>query len=352
MYLLKIFITSLHQPAVAGKQETERSIMRHFTDISDSYQGAELSFFLIEGEKDKALNRYVRGHVKSIEKHLKQRGVRYATFNFVSRSLFGSRSLKNLILRQYPTLGKEELNERIKSFRKEEKSKSRSRLMYICDVTPTEEGSYCADILYEDNFDRDGDYLTTLYRFLDNVVRCDIARDSRGVPGHERYRLQGDDSREAWDNSEYLGSDLLAGSILPEECATVSPIHFDSKFNITLPLYPQITIKLEPLPKALYILFLQHPEGIVLKEIHDYENELKRIYSAVSGRKNKSVLDRMFRTLTDPNENPLHKNLSIIRRCFLSKLRFDIACNYIPAHSRAKAHNIPIDSQLVELPEI
>ena len=100
--------------------------MRHFTDISDSYQGAELSFFLIEGEKDKALNRYVRGHMKSIEKHLTQRGVRYATFNFVSRSLFGSRSLKNLILRQYPTLGKEELNERIKSFRKEEKSKSRS----------------------------------------------------------------------------------------------------------------------------------------------------------------------------------------------------------------------------------
>lgn len=324
--------------------------MIHLTDISDRYQGTELSFFLIEGEKDKALNRFVRGHLRSIEKHLAQRGVRYAAFNFVSRSLFGSRSLKNLILRQCPTLGKEELNERIRAFRKEEKGKSRSRLMYICDVTPTEDGSYCADIIYEDDFDRDGDYLTTLYRFLDSVVRCDIARDNRVMPGHDRYRLPKSEEREQWDNSEYLGSDLLAGSISPQDCGTVSPIHFDSKFNISLPLYPQITIKLEPLPKALYILFLQHPEGIVLKEIQDYESELKNIYSAVSGRKNRSVLDRMFRALTNPVGNPLHKNLSIIRRCFLSKLRSDLACNYIPAHNRAKAHNIPIDSNMVEFP--
>ena len=326
--------------------------MRHFTDISDSYQGAELSFFFIEGERDKALNRYIRGHMKSIEKHLAQRGVRYAAFNIVSRSLLGSRSLKSLILRQCPTLGKDELNERIKAFRKEEKNQKKSRLMYICDVTPTEDGSYCADILYEDDFERDGDYLTTLYRFLDYVVRYDIARDSKGVPGYERYRLPGNDSREVWDNSEYLGNDLLAENIMPEECTAISPIHFDSKFNMSLPLYPQITIKLEPLPKALYILFLHHPEGIILKDIHDYESELKNIYSAVSGRKNRSVLDRMFKALTDPSENPLHKNLSIIRKCFLSKLRFDIASNYIPAHSRAKAHNIPIDSQLVEMPDI
>ena len=216
----------------------------------------------------------------------------------------------------------------------------------------TKEGSYCADILYEDDFERDGDYLTTLYRFLDNVVRCDIARDHKAVPGQERYKLPGEEEREKWDNSEYFGCDLLAQNITAQECDTVSPIHFDNKFNITLPLYPQITIKLEPLPKSLYILLLHHPEGIVLKEIQDYESELKEIYSAVSGRKNKSVLDRMFKTLTDPNENPLHKNLSIIRRCFLSKLRFDLASRYIPCHSRAKAHSIPIDANLIELPEI
>ena len=329
--------------------------MKQYTDISSIYQGTSLSFFLIEGEGDKALNRYIRGHQKSIEKHLAQRGVRYAAFNIVHSSLFGSRSLKNLVLRQCPTLDKEELNVRVKEIRDKFKKEAKSRLMYIFGVTPTADGRYSAEILCEDDFDRDGDYLTTLYKFLDNVVRCDIARYSNDTSIDNKFRIpQGENEEDLpqWDNSEFLGCDLLADNLSCGHCDTVSPICFDNRFNITLPLYPQISIKLEPLPKALYILFLQHPEGIVLKDIQDYESELKNIYSAVSGRKNPTVVNRMLKALTDPCSNPLHKNLSIIRKCFLSKLRFDIASNYIPTHGRTKAHNIPIDSKLIELPEI
>lgn len=328
--------------------------MKQYTDISSIYQGTSLSFFLIEGEGDKALNRYIRGHQKSIEKHLAQRGVRYAAFNIVHSSLFGTRSLKNLVLRQCPTLGKEELNSRVKEIKGKFKREAKSCLMYIYGVTPTDDGRYSAEILCEDNFGRDGDYLTTLYKFLDNVVRCDIARYSNGATTDTRFRMpqEEEDELPRWDNSEYLGCDLLADNLSCEKCNTVSPICFDSRFNMSLPLYPQISIKLDPLPKALYILLLQHPEGIILKEIQDYEGELKKIYCTVSGRKNPTVVNRMFKALTDPSSNPLHKNLSIIRKCFLSKLRFDIASNYIPAHGRTKAHHIPIDSTLIELPEI
>lgn len=331
--------------------------MRHYTDTSDIYQGTELSFFLIEGEKDKAANRYIRGHLKSIRKHLEQRGVRYAAFNIISRSTFGTRSAKNMILRQCPTISKEELASRVKNFKNERKKLCRSRLIYISDVVPTKNGSYCADILCEDDFERDGDYMTTLYRFLDSVVGCDIARDNAALPGGNKYRLPDDEDEKEenefnWDNSEYFGYDQLAGNIEPEPCFNVSPIHFDRKFNIVLPLYPQIEIKLDPLPKALYILLLNHPEGIFLKDIQKYEAELRNIYTAVSGRKNQSAIDRMMKSLINPVENPLHKNLSIIRRSFLNKLRFDIARHYIPAHNRSKAHSIPINGRLVDMPEI
>lgn len=329
--------------------------MKQYTDISNIYQGTSLSFFLIEGEGDKALNRYIRGNLKSIEKHLAQRGVRYAAFNTVHSSLFGTRSLKNLVLRQCPTLNKEELNGRVKEIREKFKKEAKSRLIYISGVTHTADGRYSAEILCEDDFNRDGDYLTTLYKFLDNVVRCDIARYSNGTYTENKFRIPQEDDEEElphWDNSEFLGCDLLADNLSCEKCNTLSPICFDNMFNMSLPLYPQINIKLEPLPKALYILLLQHPEGIILKEIHDYESELKKIYCTVSGRKNPTVVNRMFKALTDPSCNPLHKNLSIIRKCFLSKLRFDIASNYIPAHGRTKAHHIPIDSALIELPEI
>jgi hypothetical protein len=60
----------------------------------------------------------------------------------------------------------------------------------------------------------------------------------------------------------------------------------------------------------------------------------------------------MFKAINDPTDNILHKTLSIIRHCFMSKLNYSIARNYIPSHGRAKAHSIPIDSALVEMPEI
>jgi hypothetical protein len=149
-----------------------------------------------------------------------------------------------------------------------------------------------------------------------------------------------------------LCDDILAGAVCGCEDIEVSPICFDDDFNITLPLYPNVTITLEPLPKTLYILFLHHPEGIVLKDIQLYEAELKKIYSNVSGRKNPTVIKRVLRSLIDPTENPLHKNLSIIRRSFTSKLNYNIARNYIPTHGRTKAHNIPLESENIILPEI
>ena len=336
--------------------------MRRYTEVSNVYEGTELSFFFIEGERDYFLNRYVRGHLKKIKQHLADHGVRNAGFHIVSDSFWGAHSIRNLILRRCPTLDKKGVNELIKKFKNEHQKSTQSRLLYIADITLTDNYEYVADILCEDDFERDGDCIATLYKFFDNAVRCNIQREKALTErfykefislSKIKYKLPSAERPECvWDNSEFLGCDLLAEKIVPGKSVEVSPIRFDSKFNIILPLYPQIKIKLDPLPKSLYILILQHPEGIVLKEIQEYANELKSIYCAVSGRKNPTVVNRMLKALTDPTENPLHKNLSIIRHCFMSKLRFDLAQNYIPAHGRSKAHNIPIDCQLVEIPEI
>ena len=37
-------------------------------------------------------------------------------------------------------------------------------------------------------------------------------------------------------------------------------------------------VKMEPLMKAVYLLFLSHPEGIVLKCLPDYRKELTALY--------------------------------------------------------------------------
>ena len=40
-------------------------------------------------------------------------------------------------------------------------------------------------------------------------------------------------------------------------------------------------VKLEPLVKSLYLLFLHHPEGIIFKDLPDYRQELAEIYNKV-----------------------------------------------------------------------
>ena len=54
--------------------------------------------------------------------------------------------------------------------------------------------------------------------------------------------------------------------------------------RIFLPDYGNIEIKVPTLEKALYILFLRHPEGIYLSSLNEYRQELYHIYGRISTR--------------------------------------------------------------------
>lgn len=331
--------------------------MRLYTDTSMIYEGVENSFFLVEGNSDAAFNGYIRNNTGRIASFLQRQGVDVGKFNIVSPARLDTASLRELVLRQQPALSEEEIVGRVSEF-KATYMQGKSKLLFIGGAGYDAAGRYEAKVFCEDDFGcTEPEFLFRLNSFLDIIVayHAEQRQQEQLHPGRIRYRLPDDEERDALreqDNYECLCNDILAESVC--ECGNVelSPILFDECFNISLPLYPQVTIKLDPLPKALYILFLQHPEGILLKEIQMYEDELKRIYTHVSGRKNPTVINRMFRSLIDPTDNPLHKNLSLIRKSFTSKLNYNIARNYIPAHGRTKAHSIPIESEYVILPDI
>ena len=50
-------------------------------------------------------------------------------------------------------------------------------------------------------------------------------------------------------------------------------------YDIYLPDYHNMEIKMAPLSKAVFFLFLRHPEGIIFKHLPDYHDELLGIYS-------------------------------------------------------------------------
>lgn len=323
--------------------------MKKYTKEAVLYGNCGYSLFYINGS-DSCVNRCVGNNKERILSYLWQRDVLCKDFKILSSSFFGRHSVKNLLLRQNPSL----FGEQLRLCVKECKEKKRiGTLFYVSPTGVAEEGS--SYIIYEEALPVDGNCEENIFRFLDYVIE----EEGKRVV-YERllsYRVADsvDNSSceyDSWSDGEYMGMDLLADSFCEKRDQPISPLKFDDNYNIILPLYPHIKIEMEPLPKTLYILMLSHPEGFLLKNISEYTDEIREIYCKVSGRKNPTVIKRLLAAVTDPLNNPLHRNISLIRQGFLSKLSSDIARNYMPVYNRSKAQYVPISKELVELPSL
>ena len=77
----------------------------------------------------------------------------------------------------------------------------------------------------------------------------------------------------------------------------------------------RMEVRMEPLVKAVYLLFLRHPEGIIFKDLPDYRQELTKIYSDVrpwglSDRALQSIEDVTNPMLNSINEKCARRNES------------------------------------------
>lgn len=91
-------------------------------------------------------------------------------------------------------------------------------------------------------------------------------------------------------------------------------------YRLLLSDYGNLEVKLTPLPKALYLLFLRHPEGIAFKEMACHAAELSAIYAQLSPSINPQRREQQIRSLTDPLSNSLNEKVSLIHRAFATVL--------------------------------
>jgi len=100
-------------------------------------------------------------------------------------------------------------------------------------------------------------------------------------------------------------------------------------------------VKMEPLLKAVYLLFLSHPEGIVLKCLPDFRKELTQLYlllkrhGALTKREQKSIED-----ITNPVHNSINEKCARIRKMFSSVLTPRVAYYYGISGKRGEAKMI------------
>lgn len=90
-----------------------------------------------------------------------------------------------------------------------------------------------------------------------------------------------------------------------------------------------IEISLEPLPKAVYLLFLKHEDGIYFKELPYYREELFDIYKNITNKSDLNAVTSSLNRVTDPFDNSINEKCSRIKNAFVAKIDQEIASNYI-----------------------
>ena len=102
---------------------------------------------------------------------------------------------------------------------------------------------------------------------------------------------------------------LLMELIHPQK--KLSKMVITKEYRIFLTDYQNMEIKMGPLVKAVYLLFLNHPEGLMFKHLPDYREELTQIYLKL---KPIGMTDRIRQSIEDVT-NPLLN--SINEKCYI-----------------------------------
>lgn len=138
---------------------------------------------------------------------------------------------------------------------------------------------------------------------------------------------------------------LLDQLIHPDE--QLSKLVITKDCRIFLPGYNNMEIKMEPLVKAVFFLFLKHPKGIYFKDLPDYRKELTKIYRRLRPGDLTPQMQRSIEDVTNPLLNSINEKCARIRAAFLSRFDNRLACNYYIDGMRAEKKRISLPRDLV-----
>ena len=109
----------------------------------------------------------------------------------------------------------------------------------------------------------------------------------------------------------------------------------------------QKEIKMEPIVKVVYLLFLNHPEGIAFKYLPDYRKELTDLYQKIKpfGLTERAI--RSVEDVTNPLLNSINEKCSRVRAAFQSEVDPSLLEQYIITGKSGEAKRIALPRDLV-----
>jgi uncharacterized protein (DUF1810 family) len=106
-------------------------------------------------------------------------------------------------------------------------------------------------------------------------------------------------------------------------------------------------VKMEPIVKAVYLLYLNHPEGIAFKCLPDYRKELADIYQRIKPMGLSERAIRSIEDVTNPLLNSINEKCSRIRAAFLPVVDSTLLEQYIIVGKSGEVKKITLPRDLV-----
>ena len=132
-----------------------------------------------------------------------------------------------------------------------------------------------------------------------------------------------------------IGAPVLEELRLEAAKAKLSRQRITKDYRLFLVDYGNVEIELNPVHKAVYLLFLNHPEGIEFKKLSNYRDELLRYYMTTAKMMDKEKIIEGVDHLTDPMDNAINEKCSRIKKTILSMMDvYSASYYYISGHTQ------------------
>lgn len=126
-----------------------------------------------------------------------------------------------------------------------------------------------------------------------------------------------------------IGVSTLEELRLEAAKSRLSRLVITEDYRFILADYQNKEIELQPVHKAVYLLFLSHPEGIEFKRLSDYREELLRYYMATARNMDKQKIEESVDHLVNPLDNAINEKCSRIKRVIYELMDEYTASYYI-----------------------
>jgi hypothetical protein len=132
-----------------------------------------------------------------------------------------------------------------------------------------------------------------------------------------------------------IGVPLLEELRIEAAKGKLSRLLITKDYRFILVDYNHKEVELQPVHKAVYLLFLAHPEGIEFKRLTDYREELTCYYMNTAKMLDKEKIIEGVDHLVNPLDNAINEKCSRIKKVFLDLMdEYSASYYFISSHTQ------------------